>query len=330
MASKQLTPTVNNFKIERIIPKVDRKYADMLPEYNPELVTFTLTGATNAISNALRRIDELPCHALQVTVLKTNDRYIIDEMIETRIRSIPIPQSANLTSKVASKVGEKFTLSVTNTTQDIMAVWTTDLKGKFGFNMSELCVLRPAKQLYIEAEVVVVVPSVRPNGCARLVYRSTNAVPESQLYNHFLEEEVVMKLKELLHEPEVRKTQPPPSSTTTYTTWNHSFMTTGHSDPKKILREQCAMVIARLKDVVHANISSESESHVIIIPGETHTIGQILMRELEVTSVGHYSYRIEPSIGLVVTIHTADEPKLILSSCIESAIEKFTKLKSQW
>lgn len=325
-----MTPTVHDFVIKRIIPIVDRKYADMLPKYNAELVKFTLTGATNAVSNALRRIDELPCHALVVTEFNTNDRYLINEMIEQRVKQIPIPQSENLTSATPTKAGEKFTLSVTNTTQELMTVWTTDFKSKHEIDKSVLCYLRPAKQLFIEAEVTVVVPAVSPNGCVRLVIRPTPTVSEDQLPNHFTEAEVVKKLGELLHNPEVREKQPPPSSASTYTTWNHIFTTTGHSDPKKIMRAQCSAIIERLKDVLQATIKSETENHVIIIPGETHTIGQILIRELEHTSVGHYSYRIVQDVGLMLTIVTADDPMMILTSCVDSAVDKFTKLHGQW
>jgi DNA-directed RNA polymerase subunit L len=113
------------------------------------------------------------------------------------------------------------------------------------------------------------------------------------------------------------------------------FTTYGTIDPKKMLRDACDNLIARLEYVCDENnlvIKSDGKATKILIRGEDHTIGNILRYTI---------YKLDPKIGLVnyclehpqirvVTINIIHpEPQRIFHDAATVAIACFQKIKAQ-
>ena len=112
--------TVKDIKIIDLTPKLKNKALEkLLPtRLFPMRLEFNVAGVSNAVSNAIRRtvMCELLVRGLHAehTDMKTNDMFIISEMIIKRLRMIPIDQT--------TPIDAVFSLDVANDTADIIDV----------------------------------------------------------------------------------------------------------------------------------------------------------------------------------------------------------------
>jgi len=122
---------VTNIKIvENTIKYKDTIFESLLednkhlfPVNNHKTISFELLNSNTELANAIRRVitNELEVKLLQVNIndIKTDDKYILSDIIKDRIESIPINQ--NIPDDYI------FKLSITNNTLDIHDVNSSDL-----------------------------------------------------------------------------------------------------------------------------------------------------------------------------------------------------------
>jgi len=150
---------VKNIKINDYSIKFnDSKYKNILEKNKHLLPTFTKLGlefqlinSNEAFANAIRVIfnDELFVKYLDVSIfnINTDDKYILPDNIIERIASIPLLQNTN--------INKKYKLQITNNTNDIIKIYSKDLKPidnskVLDFNPNILiCTLKPNKYLSI-------------------------------------------------------------------------------------------------------------------------------------------------------------------------------------
>jgi DNA-directed RNA polymerase subunit L len=119
--------TVKDFKVKKLTPNVPAQYKHLLPTVLvQESCSFIISGCSNAVANAIRRtaacelkVAYLSC---QYEDIVTTDPFIIPEMIQKRLRMIPVLQSV--------KPDAVFSLDVVNATTTPMDVKTGSLVSK--------------------------------------------------------------------------------------------------------------------------------------------------------------------------------------------------------
>lgn len=305
---------VTGFKVSKIVPKVPREMADLLPQYPSEEISFRLSGATNAIANAFRRCPEellakyLACNGSDVI---TNDEYIINDFIAMRVKSIPLQQSIQL--------GTTWELSAVNNTTEIIDIMTNDINVSGTkvrpFNNCVLCTLNPGRQLYIKGVVNEAMSYIDGSGMVPLASLcSSTVVDVDSLPNSF--EGIVGT----------------PSRQANRMDWLISMVTPGHIDANKLMTLICDNIIARAKNVKRLEIISTKDLHELVIIGETHTIGTLLSRECEnIKDIKFYSNKPDPtSFGIRFEMRCDSDPKVILDSMLDSIVHKFEGLRSQF
>ncbi len=114
-----------------------------LPTMHKHIIKFKLVDSNEALANAIRRVfnDELrvPVMYAHSADLDTNDKFILPDNVLERLMLIPV-----------SSEDKKRSLKVENNTDEIIKVYSSDIKPNMGFNKNiQLCSLRPGKHLYI-------------------------------------------------------------------------------------------------------------------------------------------------------------------------------------
>ncbi len=150
---------VKNIKInDYSINYTNSKYKDiiesnksLIPKYSKLGIQFQLLNSNEAFANSIRTVfnDELLVKYLNVSIfdINTDDKYILPDNIADRIASIPLKQESN--------VKNIYKLSVVNNTNDIIKVYSKDLKNADNsisndFNSNILiCTLKPNKYIII-------------------------------------------------------------------------------------------------------------------------------------------------------------------------------------
>ena len=140
---------VNDFKIEY----ENTKFKDLinnnkhlLPNLNKQSVSFDFINSNEAFVNSIRRVynDELLIKCLDINVhnFKSTDKYILPDNIKERINLISLSQNIN--------TDIKFNLNITNSTNDIINIYTRDIANKnkndknIYFNLNiQICSLKP-------------------------------------------------------------------------------------------------------------------------------------------------------------------------------------------
>ena len=137
----------NNSKYKNIL----EKHTHLFPSLTKLGLQFQLIKSNEAFANAIRTVfnDELLVKYLDVSIfnINTDDKYILPDNIIERIASIPLIQNTNN--------NKKYKLQMTNNTNDIIKIYSKDLKSvdnskNNDFNPNILiCTLKPNKYLSI-------------------------------------------------------------------------------------------------------------------------------------------------------------------------------------
>lgn len=148
---------VKNIKINDYSIKYEKSKYKTIIENNKHLIPkitklglqFQLLNCNEAFANAIRVVfnDELLVKYLDASIfnINTDDKYILPDNIIDRIASIPLNQNIDL--------NKKYKLSITNNTNDIIKVYSGELKSNpntLDFNPNILiCTLKPSKYIII-------------------------------------------------------------------------------------------------------------------------------------------------------------------------------------
>ena len=110
----------NNSKYKNIL----EKHTHLFPSLTKLGLQFQLIKSNEAFANAIRTVfnDELLVKYLDVSIfnINTDDKYILPDNIIERIASIPLIQNTNN--------NKKYKLQMTNNTNDIIKIYSKDLK----------------------------------------------------------------------------------------------------------------------------------------------------------------------------------------------------------
>lgn len=272
--------SVTDITVESLAPRVDqKKYAKWLPRTClPERMQLTIKDTNNAVANAIRRTicGELPVRALVTTYedVTTNDDFIIQEMLCKRLLQLPILQSTPLTAQ--------FTLYVENRTPLVRAVYASEIelttvrdKGATAtalpFNATvQLFALNPGCWLRINKITVGAFYGYEEGrGMCCLASAVVSAPIDVDMLNKF-------------ERDEAGRPRGTSTSVSDPRVWRLSFVTNGTMAPRAIVAAACAELITRVRAVEQhlPNALTSGDQHTLTIPGESDTIGNLLVRAI--------------------------------------------------
>lgn len=137
---------IKNTKFEKLIVE-----KNIIPDFPHSLLTFNILNTKSSFVNAIRRciLDEILVKALyfNMTDIRTNDRFILNDLIQERIQLIPLLQNIG--------INKKFSLVAHNNTTSIISIYTDSIKDNDNsdtiyFNQNiKLFDLRPNKTISI-------------------------------------------------------------------------------------------------------------------------------------------------------------------------------------
>ena len=256
---------VTGIEVTDIVIKPPAKFAHLMqPEAFPltqQKCSFDISGVNNAQANAIRRtlMGELPVVALACDYesIVTDDPHVIGDMIQRRLRSIPLLQSA------PSKV---YSLEFHNTTlipQDVKSVLIKDQNGVTApiNHTYTLLTVAPGKRIKISNITHFTERGfVEGNGMHVLTWRATSIAIDIEPLNEYTGKGTAS------HIAAPRE-------------WRISFGTNGTMPAREIVKMACEDIAERI-DAVSAllgKIRSDDTKYTLDIPGESNTVGNLLM-----------------------------------------------------
>lgn len=274
---------VSDFKVKKLIPKIPDRFKHLAPTVlQRERCTFTLDGCSNAVANGIRRT--ILCE-LKVLYLKsdyeeitTDDPFIIPEMIQKRLRMIPLLQSVPQDTK--------FSLEVTNNTTNVMDV-KTKLFGKNYFDETiTILALQPGKSVKITARVASEYGYVPDYGMCAVAFNATSICKDMKPYNAY-EENIIHALQSEDSDKPVSDTKIGAPRVSSHMAdprvWEISFNTNGTLTSKEIVKRACAGIIERLKSVISLlyTMANNDKQYVLTVNGDSDTIGNLLVKTID-------------------------------------------------
>lgn len=307
--------SVKDFKIVKLIPKIPDRLKHLAPTtLTSERCTFTIHNCSNAVSNAIRRtiMCELKVAYLHTEYedIVTDDPFIIPEMIQKRMRMIPLLQN--------TPPDTKFSLDITNNTLDVLDVKTKSLiRGKPYFDETiTILSLQPGKSLKLSARVASEYGYIPHYGMCALAFNATSIckdVTPSNMYDEAAES------KSHFSDPRV---------------WEITFNTNGTMPSKQIVTSACSNIIDRLKSVLSLlyTMAHNDNQYVLTIYGDSDTIGNLLIKTIDelypdVEAATYSASAIERAVTLRVIY--GDDINTLYKNAIEHLIETFKSIMEQ-
>ncbi len=313
--SKAEKITVSDIKITSLRPNVPKEYEHLVPNVLiPQHMKFILGGVSNAVSNAIRRTVacELPVHALYCDYedIKTNDPFVIPEMIQKRLRMIPIAQNVDPHAV--------FEIEVSNKSTDVLDVKTGQFKSKkaLPFNHTHtLLSLNPGKYIKISNVRVITNYGFTPEyGMMVLAVNAVSISEDVEPLNTYEGTGVPSRLAD----PRV---------------WRIEFNTNGSMEPKEIVKMACDNIITRLESLVDQlnTIENSDDQYVLNIYGESHTIGNLLDKTIcdlfpDITAVTYAVSSVERMFTL--RVRCDEDINTVMSTTIKYLVKTFQTIKS--
>jgi DNA-directed RNA polymerase subunit L len=307
--------SVTDFKVEKMIPNVPPQYKHLLPTVlTQERCTFTINGCSNAVSNAIRRtaacelkVAYLNC---QYEDIETDDPFIIPEMIQKRLRMIPLLQSVNAASV--------FSLAVTNTSIGTMDVKSRDLNSKAGKYFDEtytILTLGAGRFLRINnVKVAYEYGYVQDYGMCSVAFNAVSVCTDVKPINMY--EPDPNQVRSQISDPRV---------------WNISFNTNGTMPARAIVKTSCEEIINRLKTVLSLlyTIVNNENKYTLIIHGDSDTIGNLLVKTIDelypdVEAATYSVPAIERSVSIKITY--GDDINTLYKNVVNHLVGIFEKI----
>lgn len=135
---------------DKELEELIKKNKNMIPHMIHEELRFNVQDVPYCLINAFRRcaIDELMIKHMYFILnsIKTNDPYILQDLIKDRIEMIPVLQSINIMTS--------FKLNISNTTDKVISIYSNELVAsdkKIYFNQTfKICDLNPNSYIKID------------------------------------------------------------------------------------------------------------------------------------------------------------------------------------
>jgi len=320
-----MSVSVSKIEISKYKPNVPKRFEHLAPkELISEHMEFQINNVSNAISNAIRRTitSELLVKAMKVDLKNINDfedsekvhedKFIISDMIESRITMIPLRQDVPKNAM--------FKLYYHNKSHEVAKVKTSELVQVSGetlkimpFNTNiDLLHLQPGKKVKINK--IRINEDYGYNFAPYTVAVNAVSVAVDQVpYNAYKKEGI----KSSLSNPQV---------------WKIAFNTNGTSPCKTIIKNACDNLIERVQlinDYLKL-IENANDEYILHIKGESDTIGNLLMKTIttlfpDIISV---TYSTETfTRELTVRIRCDEDISTIYEITIKHIVKIFTDIK---
>jgi DNA-directed RNA polymerase subunit L len=316
---------VVNLKVENWKPKLKNKALEkyMPKTLIPEHCSVDLHGISAAFSNGIRRTiaGELPvkCMIVDYSTFKTDEVFIIPEMVIKRFKMIPIRQTVSNNAK--------FSLDVRNNTNELIDIKSSEIKmaggGHLPFNETfTLFTLHPDKYCKIDHITVGEIFGYNAgDGMGVLGVNAAHIVLDQTPFNMYEVDEQGYPIGT-------------PSRISNPRKWQLSFTTNGSMPAIEILKNACANICERLNKTLKymSGIENNDDEYILTIPGETYTIGKIINRSIHelypdiravtssVANIGRIAY---------VKVRTDDDINVIFNSAISHAVKVYTTIRNQ-
>ncbi len=305
---------------------IDKSLNHLLPStLFPQYIEFIVSPVSNAVSNAIRRT--VACELLTIAMfaeyesLTTNEPFIIPEMVLRCLRMIPIDQKCPLDATFALKV-----VNSTGVTRDVKSgeiVITNPGKGSdklkhLPFNTTfTLFTLQPGKSCVInDIGINAAYGSTAGDGMQVMAVNAAHE-PMDQIPINTFEPNGGNGIPSRLSNPRV---------------WKLHFNTNGSLPPKEIVVRACDNIIARVQAVQDLlySIESNGDEYILIVPGQSHTIGNLFMRTISDLFPEIRAVTYSPSnIGVVCTLRVRcdEDINMIYKTTIKHLIGLFGEIK---
>lgn len=316
---------VSNITIKDMSPKLkDNRFKHLLPKLKPERISFEIENVSNAVSNGLRRTIacELEVAAMHVEEqdVKTNDVFIIPEMVTKRFKMVPLVQSKDIIS------GEvKFELIATNDTNTVRDVKSGEIKiiskhsGKMELPFDEnftMFTLQSMKSIKISPIVVHKHYGYIPGEgmCVLAVQVVSSAVGVEPL-NVYEGTGVSSKVTNVRH-------------------WEIKFETNGTMPVKKVVVMACDNLIERLTRIYKLipDIAFDGDLYSVVIDGESDTIGNLFTRTAcdmfpDLDFIRHKTGKFIRQVRIDIRYKTSDI-SIVFKAIIDELVTIYTTIKS--
>jgi DNA-directed RNA polymerase subunit L len=306
--------TVSKFDVSDIVLKIPPRFAKLAPDVlKPKRATLSLSGCSNAIANGIRRVI---CNELDVKYLHCEyedikgDPFTIPEMIQRRLRMIPLLQSV--------PAGTKFSLEFTNTGTEVadvkMKSVTSSDRGKYFDTTYTLLTIGVGYKATISN---IVVKSSRGYydhyGMCVVAVHTTSICKDVIPYNAYTD----TGQRTQMADPRV---------------WDISFRTNGTMEPRAIIIAACNDLIARVESInelLHSIANNEDE-YVLTIPGESDTIGNLIVKTaLELYPDIEYISSNVPTVErtAIIKIKYSDDINTLYKNTIAKIVETYKQIR---
>ncbi len=247
-------------------PKVSPEIAKLISfNLRPEEVHFEISGVSNAVANGIRRTicGELPLMRMYAEWddFTTTDRDVVPELVLKRLKMVPINQSIPADSV--------FELTASNSGEIIRDVKLSEIRilrgpKKLPFNdTATLMTLQPGASVKIKnIRMMTSYGFVNGDGMFTLGIHTTSEAMDQIPINTFEDN------------GGIRSSESNPRK------WNIGFRTNGEMPAKALVALACSNLIARMTSVrmlLHT-ITQDADMYILVIPGESDTIGNLLMK----------------------------------------------------
>ncbi len=241
-----------------------KEFQQYVPSICHKTLEFILADSNYSLANALRRtlVNELPINYLtaSLTDIQSSDKYIINDIIKSRLEMIPIPQDID--------VSKRFSVKFENNSETYCNVNSSEIKYK-GKSIDGICSEIPLCS--INSTYVLTISDISVN--TEYGYNNGKVSPariEYEIINH----DMVNNLS----------TNSDPSE------FRFLIECPGVYNPDYFMNLTISELKKRLDNIDISNHVIEFNVFKLTIPGETYTIGKLLSR---------YIYDLHPSIDYV-------------------------------
>lgn len=314
-------PTVKDFSVEKLVPAIPGQYKHLLPTVlTQEKCSFVIAGCSNAVANAIRRTIACELKVAHLTCkyedIETDDPHIIPEMIQKRLRMIPLHQK--------TRADAVFSLFATNSTLSALDVKTGLIKNKNGAEKTAfdetftLLTINPGRYLRINNIVVAHEYGYVPEfGMCALAFNTTSVCQDVVPINTYIPNHDGVRSQ--MADPRV---------------WKLGFVTNGTLPSADIVRAGCKAIIERLKTVLsllYTIVSSENQ-YTLTIEGDSDTIGNLLVKTIDemYPDVEAATYSV-PAAGrsVIIKIIYGDDINTMYKSVVEKLVGAFESILDQ-
>ena len=295
-------------------------------------ITNTNTEFVNALRRAVTSL--IPVIVMDPCVVhtETEDPFILSDLVETRIRLIPIMQNISLITR--------FELKIFNKTENLLDVMTSDIKiygnKQMPYNNMLICTLEPNSSLDIN--IGLKQSSAYKKHAAHTVCMQSNMQPLdcTPLNLQYPVGHKDRGISSLVADPHI---------------YRFGFQTNGTIEPIDAIISACSVIIKRLKNIKHLIEEIKKippGNFELMLEGEDDTCGQLLecgiqravMRSLPIldikepialTATACSNNEIEDSVKLICRWNITDniDIKYIITKVCEYWTERFIKFTNQ-